>query len=448
MTRSHGTHVLVVIENNPYPYDGRARPQVTALLEAGYRVTVCAPAGYGMDAPEEDVGGARVLRYRSPPGGRGALGYAREFSLSLARLAPLVRRVAREDRVDVALVGNPPDALMGLVAPLARRGTGIVFDDRELSPELFEAKYDRRGVIFHALVAMERQAARRADAVLITNASYRDNIAVRAGVEDKRIFVVGNGPDPARIYPVPPRPGLRRGRRHLVLWLGFMSQQDGVPHLIDAAEELVRRRGRDDVAFAIVGPGDVRESIEADVRRRGLEDVIVLPGRVPDDDIRAYISTADVCVGADRRNRMNDRAAMRKVLEYMSVGKPVVQFPLAEMQRLCGDAAVYARDADPLDLAAKIGELLDDPDERRRLGAAAVRRIAEQRLSWPDQVPVLLEAVELARRRGRARAPRDGSAPGQLADQPATGERANLRLGARAAAQGSGEEAVEVMRAT
>ena len=396
-------HVLVVLENNPYPYDARARPQVEALVAAGYRVTVCAPTGYGQDERDELVGNARVLRFRAPPGGRGALGYAREFGLALARLAPLVRGVARRERVDVVLVCNPPDALMALAVPLGRRGAGIVFDDRELSPELFEAKYERRGAIYRLLVAIEGFAARRADAVLITNESYRENITVRAGVPAERTFVVGNGPDPARIYPVPPRPELRRGRPHLVLWLGFMSDQDGVPNLVDAAEELLVRQGRRDVTFAIVGPGDVREEIQADVRRRGLQDSVVLPGRVQDDEIRAYLSTADVCVGADRRNPMNDRAAMRKILEYMTMSRPVVQFPLTEMRRLCGDAVLYARDADPLDLANRIGGLLDDPAERERLGAAAKRRVVEQKLLWPHQVDTLLEAVELALRRGRER---------------------------------------------
>jgi glycosyltransferase involved in cell wall biosynthesis len=421
-------HVLVILENNPYPYDARARPQVQALVAAGYRVTVCAPTGYGQDAREEVVGGARVLRFGAPRSGRGALGYAREFGTALARLAPLVWGIARREPVDVVLVCNPPDALMALAAPLARRGAGIVFDDRELSPELFEAKYERRGPIYQVLVTMERLAVRRADAVLITNESYRENITTRAGLPAERTFVIGNGPDPARIYPVPVRPELRRGREHLVLWLGFMSQQDGVPNLVDAAEELVRRRGRDDTLFAIVGPGDVREEIQADVLRRGLQDSVVLPGRVTDDEIRAYLSTADVCVGADRRNRMNDRAAMRKVLEYMMIGKPVVQFPLTEMKRLCGEAALYARDADPIDLADRIDGLLDDPAERERLGAAARQRIADQRLLWPDQIPTLLEAVELALREGRAR----GGPAQPPASRRHSRRRASLRTGGSA----------------
>ena len=115
------------------------------------------------------------------------------------------------------------------------------------------------------------------------------------------------------------------------------------------------------------------------------------------------MATADVCVATDERNRMNDRAAMRKVLEYMAMGRPVVQFPLAEMHRLCGDTTVYARDGDVRDLTDRIAELLDDPGRRERLGEAARRRVVEQRLLWPDQVPALIASVATALEHARLR---------------------------------------------
>jgi glycosyltransferase involved in cell wall biosynthesis len=105
---------------------------------------------------------------------------------------------------------------------------------------------------------------------------------------------------------------------------------------------------------------------------------------------------------------MNDRAAMRKVIEYMAIGKPVVQFPLTEMRRLCGSAAVYARDADADDMAERVCELLDDPERRRALGDAARRRAADG-LMWSAQEPALAAAVDAALA-GAARRRRRGSA--------------------------------------
>ena len=204
--------------------------------------------------------------------------------------------------------------------------------------------------------------------------------------------MVGNGPDARRIFPVPLRPELRHGHDRLVLWLGAMSRQEGLQGLIDAADALVNERGRRDVGFALVGPGDVHEELMAEIAARGLGDVIHLSGAVGDDLVRSYLATADVCVGVDRSNSFNDMAAMRKILEYMAMGRAVVQFPLAEMRRLCGDTTAYARNGDPSDLARVIGELLDDDDARDRLGREARQRV-EAGLMWHDQVPQLLAAV-------------------------------------------------------
>ena len=92
---------------------------------------------------------------------------------------------------------------------------------------------------------------------------------------------------------------------------------------------------------------------------------------------------------------MNDRAAIRKIFEYMAAGRPVVQFPLAEMRRLCGDTTAYATNADVRDLARVIDELLADDETRSRLGHEARRRVQDG-LMWEDQAPMLVAALETA----------------------------------------------------
>ena len=395
-SRRSTPHILILRQNEPYPY-GWVGQEAKALAEAGYQVTVVTPTGFGYESSDEELDGVRALRFNVPPVARGPAGYVREYLLAMLRMARLVRRAGVARPVDVVIVSTPPDFLMLLALPLRRRGASIVFDQRDPGPELFEAKFGRRGPLHWLLLRAERFAFRRADVVMPHNESCAELARGRGSVDPDRIFIVGVGPDPRRIFPVPPRPELKRGKQHLVLWVGGMSHQEGLERLVEAAELLVRKYGRDDVAFSLVGPGDARESLLADIRRRGLDNTIELPGVVTDTDrLRAYMATADVCVSVDERNAMNDRSTMMKVLEYMAMGRPVVQFPLLEMTRLCGDATVYARNADPADLAEKISALLDDPEWRERLGAQARRRMQEG-LMWTDQVPVLIETVEAAR---------------------------------------------------
>lgn len=396
-------HVLILRQSEPYPY-GWVRNEARALAEAGYRVTVIAPTGFGYTALDETVGGVRALRFPRPPEGRGPIGYVREYVVAAVRMLRLIKRVRREGPVDVVIASGPPDFLVWFALLLRRAGAGIVFDQRDPAPELFEAKFGRRGPLHRLLVAQERSAWRRSDIGMPHNGSCAELARERGRLGDDRIVVVGVGPDPNRIYPVAPREALRRGRPHLVLWIGVMSEQEGLGRLVDAIEVLVTEQSRRDITFAIVGPGDAREGIMADLRSRALEDYVDMPGVVTDDDLfRAYISTADVCVSVDEANAMNDRSTMMKVLEYMAMGKPIVQFPLAEMQQVCGDATLYAQ-PDAHDLAAKITQVLEDPTLAEELGRFARARIDRHGLWWSDQAPALVRAVEAARaRRARSR---------------------------------------------
>lgn len=382
-----------MLENEPYPYDRRVAQIAKALTEAGYRVTVASPMGHGFGEADEEIDGVRVRRYRALPEGGGPAGYVREYLAAYSRLRATVATVVRDEPPDVVIACNPPDFLLATARRATRRGAKTIFDHHDLSPELFESKFGRRGPLHAVLRAIERWTFRHADAVMSTNDSYADVARARGGVAPDRVFVVRNGPDPGRLYPVEADPGLRRGRKHLVLWLGRMSIQDGVDTAVAVAEELVNGRGRRDISFAFVGPGDARDAVVASVERQGLAEYVDLPGQVGDEDVRRYLSTADVCLSVDPPNPLNESSTMIKVLEYMYLSRPVVQTPLPEMQRLCGDATHYAPADDVSTFATRVEGLLDDPELAEALGRAARDRITEQGLTWPDQIPTLLQAV-------------------------------------------------------
>jgi glycosyltransferase involved in cell wall biosynthesis len=404
--------VLCLLENMPFPTDRRIRREAETLAEAGYEVTVISPTGRGAEELEADIDGIRALRYPLRLSEGGAAGYVREYLSAAIGVWRIVRRLRKEEPFQVVIAANPPDFLLQLVRPLRRRGAGLIFDLHDPAPELFEAMFERRGIVHRLFVFLERGAERLADLVMTVNEPCAELVRRRSGLPDDRVYIVYNGPDPARFYPVEPLPQLRGGRGHLVLWIGQMSRKEGLGLLIDAADELVNQKGRTDVTFAIVGGGPIRDDLKADVARRGLSDVVSLPGVVGDAQLREYMSTASVCLSLDEQSALNDISLMIKVLEYMIMGRPIVQFPLAEISRVCGDSAVYAANGDAHDLALKIAELLDDPERRAALGAAARARLLDG-LTWPDQEPTLLAAVERAAAIGQERVRR--RAPGMNA---------------------------------
>jgi glycosyltransferase involved in cell wall biosynthesis len=120
---------------------------------------------------------------------------------------------------------------------------------------------------------------------------------------------------------------------------------------------------------------------------------VTFTGRVPDAELLEMLNSADICVNPDRANDMNDRSTMNKVMEYMALGKPLVQFDLTEGRVSAGDAAWYARPNDVADLAQKMVALLGDEAARRHKSASGRDRI-EHVLAWQHEAPRLLAAYE------------------------------------------------------
>ena len=401
-----GRRVVIVVENLPVPFDRRVWLEARTLAAAGADVAVVCPRGEGYAAPFELRENVRIYRHPAPPEGKGALGYLREYGLALLHEARLLLRLYLTRGFDVIHLCNPPDLLFLVALPFRWLGCRVVFDHHDISPELYEAKFGRRGLLWRVLLMCERATFNVAHIVLATNESYRQIAMERGGKSSDEIFVVRSGPMTDELKPVAPRPGFKKGRRHLVAYVGVMGEQEGIDLLLEAMHFLVFVCRRDDVHLALAGTGARRADLEALARDLGLTDRVDFLGRVPDESLFALLSTADVCVNPDRVNRMNDLSTMNKIMEYMAFGKPIVQFDVREGRVSAGAAALYARPNDATDFARCILDLLDDEPRRSAMGAEGRRRVVEN-LSWPTQAPRLLAAYEqvFAKRRRLRRRP-------------------------------------------
>ena len=208
---------------------------------------------------------------------------------------------------------------------------------------------------------------------------------MRRGEKDAGdVTVVRTGPDQERLHRRAPVPALRRGRHHLVAYIGVMGPQDGVDLAVRAAAHVVHNLGREDVAFTFMGSGDSYHQLVSLRDELGLQDYIELPGRVPDDTVLDVLSTADVGLSPDPKNPLNDVSTMNKTMEYMAFGLPVVAFDLKETRVSAGAAASYIQSGDVAAYAKAIVELLDDCDKREVMGRTGRLRIEEE-LGWSYQ---------------------------------------------------------------
>jgi len=387
---SRRRRVLIIVENLPVPFDRRVWQEATTLEAAGYEVSIISPKRGEYTKSYEVLQGVHVYRHPLPFEAEGPLGYAAEYALALLFELALAVRIASTRGVDVIHACNPPDLIFLVALPFKLFGKKFVFDHHDINPELYEAKFRKRGLPYRLLLALERATYRIADRAIATNDSYRRIAVERGGKDPADVAVVRSGPSLRRMRVMPPVPKWRFGKRYLVGYVGVIGKQEGVDMLLCAAKHVVRDAGRDDVHFTLVGGGTELEKLKRLAHELGIDGHVTFTGRLPDDALLEVLNTADVCVNPDAVNEMNDKSTMNKVMEYMALGKPIVQFDLTEGRVSAAGASLYARPNDPRDFADKIVELLDDPTRRTEMGAIGRARI-EHELSWDHQAPKLLE---------------------------------------------------------
>ena len=360
----------------------------------GWHVTIICPIGKGYESRHEVIEDIHIYRYALPQEGEGAVSYLAEYSAALWNTFRLATKVWREHGFDVVHACNPPDLLF-LVGGFFKLffKTRFLFDHHDINPELYEAKFGRRDMLWRVMVWLERATFRVADVSIATNESYRTIAIQRGGMDPQRVFVVRSGPKLDRLQIRPPKVELKNGRRYLVGYVGVMGKQEGIDYLLQAAHHIVYEMGRTDVHFGLVGGGTSLEEMRRLAIELGVADFVTFTGRVPDDEMLDMLNTADVCVNPDVANEMNDKSTMNKIMEYMALGKPMVQFDLTEGKFSAGEASMYAARNDAKDMAAKIVELLDDPTRRATMGALGRWRI-EHELEWKFEAPKLLKAYE------------------------------------------------------
>jgi glycosyltransferase involved in cell wall biosynthesis len=386
--------VLIIVENLPVPFDVRVWAEASTLARHGYEVSIICPKGPQATASFEIIEGITVYRHWLPREGRGVLGYFAEYSVALFWEFVLSLKILTRQGFDVIHACNPPDLIFVIGAfHKFLFGKSFIFDQHDINPELYEAKFGQRGLLWRVMVLLERLTFALADVSIATNQSYRTIAIERGRMNPDRVFVVRSGPNLSRVRSLPPDPAWKKGRKFLVAYVGVIGKQEGLDLLLETIKHIRRKRNRDDVQFVIVGSGPELEEVKKLATAFELDELVTFPGRVDDATLFTILSTADVCVNPDRPNAMNDKSTMNKIMEYMALGKPIVQFDLTEGRVSAGEASLYVQNTDTAEFGDKILELLDDPVRRDHMGAFGQKRIYAE-LAWDHGALNLLSAYK------------------------------------------------------
>jgi len=387
--------ILMLIENMPAPLDRRVWPEAIALRNHGFQVSIICPKGSTQYQESYIcIENIHIYRYQLPEAGHKYIGYIMEYGLAMLMTFYLSFKVLFRHGFDVIHAANPPDVFFMLGLFYRLFGKKFVFDQHDLTPEMFQVmSKNRMKPLYKLLLFLERCTYRTAHLVIAANESFKQIAIKRGGCPADRVFVVRNGPNLAHLKSVTPEPELKGGRRYLLAYVGVMAIQDGVEYALYALHDLVHKRNRQDVSLVLMGDGGNAAALHRLAHELELDAYVNFAGWTESKDVLRYLTVADVGLSPDPRNGLNEHSTMIKTMEYMAMGKPVVAFDLTETRFSAQDAALYATPNLVEDFAKNIEALLDDEELRLKMGATGRKRIEEE-VSWDHNEKKLLQAYE------------------------------------------------------
>ena len=370
-----------MLVHGPYPAgEPRVRRQARAAVDAGWEVEVVAMRCAG-EPGKELVDGAEVHRLpMEHRRGSGALGLMGEYlgftGLSVLELA----RLSLRRRHDVVQVHAPPDFLLTAAAVPRLRGSRLILDVHDLSPDMFAMRFDgRRGAAAADAVLrrIERMAGRAVDAVITVHEPYRREL-IALGIPPDRVHVVMNSLDEQLL---PPRRE-RDGSGFRVVYHGTITPPYGVELLVEAAAKVLPDVPA--LQVEIYGEGDAVAGVERRIGELGLSSHIRLWGSLAHEDVLGRVAGADAGVVPNLPTRLNRYALSSKLFEYVALGVPVVVSRLPTLaEHFSPEEVLFFEAGDAESLAEALRDLARDSQAAAACVAAASARYCEYR--WEAQ---------------------------------------------------------------
>lgn len=389
---------VIVVENLPVPLDRRVWQEARALRAAGWEVSVICPRTEKFPGTYERLEDIDIYRHSLPLEAKGKAAFLLEYGLAILHEFRLLTKIRLRKRIDVIQVCNPPDVLFLATLPFRLFGAKLIYDQHDICPELFEAKFGKRGFVYNALRFAEKMTVRMSHAVITANRTFRKSIIERYGKPEHLVTPVYSIPESKRLRRVSHQPPITHDKDVTIGYVGIINDQDGVDQLVRASAILAEHLPANAFQTVIVGDGPALADVKALAAELGVADRVTFAGYQTGEDLLAYLSSFDIGVIPDPPNDCNDKCSMNKVFEYSGLGVPTISFPLTETMTLLGSAGTYAEGASAEDLAVAIASLVQNPALRAQKSAEA-QALSDAEFVWDREAERYVGVFESLLRR-------------------------------------------------
>jgi glycosyltransferase involved in cell wall biosynthesis len=306
------------------------------------------------------------------------------FTATALFALPLVRKA------DVVLGSSPP-LTTGIPAWVIARlaGARFIFEVRDLWPDAATELgiLPKNSVLVRAGKAVEAFLYRVADSILVVTPGLKRYLVQNKGIDASGISVVTNGisADVAgwSLNATEERARLGFEGYFNIVQAGGMSVGDQLEILIDAAA-LVQDEKR--IRFVLIGDGEVRPRLEAQVAKAGLQNVVFI-GPQPKTEIGRFLKAADATVVLVH-SFYADCALPNRFFDCMAAGRPIITSGTGDMGKIVDEAGagLVIPPDDPRALADAVLRLFRDPALCAGMGENGPRHILHN-YSWERLYP-------------------------------------------------------------
>ncbi len=383
-------NVLLIVQNNSFPFDKRVYREATSLKENGYNVFIICPRSNHDIESKLIHEGINVRRYKDYLAKGGIVSYFLEYASSVVKIFFLFLQSVFKSKVKIVHVANPPDFFWPIALVGKLFGVKFIYDQHDLAPEMAMVKFHSR-FLKKLLMFNEKLTVKFADAIIVVNNNFKERLISEWKTDPNKITVVYNGPHES--FHVIENAGMseKYQNKKVILYIGLMTINDNIEVVINAANDLINLKDRKNLHFVLIGDGDVRKKMEELVNSYGISEYVEFTGIVNHDMVRKYLNVADVCIAPDLPNGLNEYLTLVKVLEYMKTSKAFVAFKLKETMDFANGAGLYAEDEK--DFTNKIIYLLENPDVAAQMGELGSKIINDNYL-WSHSEEKLLQLYE------------------------------------------------------